>query len=127
MWTRGQAKATADQHLRSTGAVGEDEVVILDASTIERSYGWVFVYQSKRFLETGDIMDALGGNGPIVALRTQETLHPPVRGRRRRPHRRRAPDRKAARAWHREPSGHLDRGVREGARLRVRARMGSLP
>jgi hypothetical protein len=76
MWTREQAKAAVEQHLRSTGAVGDDEVVILDASTIERSYGWVFVYQSKRFLETGDIMDALGGNGPIVALRTSETLHP---------------------------------------------------
>ncbi len=42
---------------------------ILDAETIELPWGWVFFYQSKRFIETGDIRDALAGNAPYLVNR----------------------------------------------------------
>jgi hypothetical protein len=32
----------------------------------EFSNGWVFVYESRRYVETGDFNERLVGNGPIV-------------------------------------------------------------
>jgi hypothetical protein len=46
-----------------------EELVLLEARTIEKPYGWVFFYQSRRFVETGDVLHALGGNGPLVIER----------------------------------------------------------
>src|SRR4051812_3066736 len=44
----------------------DDEIVILDEATIERNWGWVFFYTSKRWQETKDIRYALLGNAPII-------------------------------------------------------------
>jgi hypothetical protein len=44
----------------------DDEIVILDDATIEREWGWVFFYTSKRWQETKDIRYALAGNAPII-------------------------------------------------------------
>lgn len=35
---------------------------------LEFAGGWVFRYDSERFLETGDLGDAIGGNGPIAVF-----------------------------------------------------------
>jgi hypothetical protein len=43
-----------------------NEVVLLEKETIARPYGWFFCYQSKQFLATQDIEDALFGNAPIL-------------------------------------------------------------
>jgi len=40
--------------------------VIVDTETHELSWGWVFFYNSKEYLETRDIVQALAGNAPIV-------------------------------------------------------------
>ncbi|MVM29925.1 hypothetical protein GO755_07770 [Spirosoma sp. HMF4905] len=32
----------------------------------EESFGWIFFYNSKEFLETGNLSYALGGNSPII-------------------------------------------------------------
>jgi len=51
------------------------ERVVLDDATIEKEYGWVFFYQSKKYLETGKINDALAGNAPIIVnKRTGELI-----------------------------------------------------
>ncbi len=47
----------------------EDEIVIVDAATIERPWGWVFFHTSKRWLETQDIRYALAGNAPLIVER----------------------------------------------------------
>lgn len=48
------------------------ELVILDDLTRPKPYGWIFFYNSKKFLETDDIMWALAGNGPAVVLHDGE-------------------------------------------------------
>jgi hypothetical protein len=45
------------------------EVVIVDTQTIERDFGWVFRYESKKAMETKDVRYALSGNGPIIVDR----------------------------------------------------------
>ncbi|WP_338821563.1 YrhB domain-containing protein [Bradyrhizobium septentrionale] len=48
--------------LRSSDDV---QCVVVESSTIERPFGWIFFYQSKKFLETGIFMHRLAGNGPV--------------------------------------------------------------
>lgn len=43
-----------------------DDHVILEEYIIEKEYGWVFFYQSKRYIETSDINFALAGNCPML-------------------------------------------------------------
>ena len=45
------------------------ELAIIDNETIEKEYGWVFFYQTKDYLETGNIVDALVGNAPYIVNR----------------------------------------------------------
>lgn len=41
-------------------------VAIVSARTLRKPYGWVFFYNAKRYLDTGDPLEGLGGNGPVV-------------------------------------------------------------
>ena len=43
--------------------------VILEGQTIEKPYGWIFFYNTKEFLETGNYLFHLAGNAPILVLR----------------------------------------------------------
>jgi hypothetical protein len=44
-------------------------MAILENSTIERDWGWVFFYQSVEYLETGNPSDQLAGNAPYIVNR----------------------------------------------------------
>jgi hypothetical protein len=44
----------------------EDEIIIEEERTIKKSYGWIFFYNSKRYLETEEISYMLIGNSPII-------------------------------------------------------------
>lgn len=50
-------------------------LVLLDNKTIERSFGWVFFYDSKQHIETGEIRHMLAGNAPLVVTRHDGKLH----------------------------------------------------
>jgi hypothetical protein len=66
-WTFEQATQRARQTLSSLG--GAADIAIIDAATREFDVGWVFFYQSSRFLETGDVLDGLAGNAPLFVSR----------------------------------------------------------
>ena len=73
MLTRLEARALVEAELgrlenRSYPGVSKD-LVLLDEETIERPWGWVFFYNSKRFLETQDFLHALAGNAPYLVNR----------------------------------------------------------
>lgn len=40
--------------------------MVLDNETIEKEWGWVFFYQNKKYLDTGDFRFMLGGNAPYI-------------------------------------------------------------
>lgn len=48
----------------------DEELVLVDALTREGSTAWLFVYNSRRFVETGDHRYAFVGAGPILVDRT---------------------------------------------------------
>jgi len=52
-----------------------DEIVLLEAETLERSFGWVFFYTSRRYEETRSISDMLVGNAPLIVDRRDGTVH----------------------------------------------------
>ena len=47
----------------------EDRMVLQEEKTEERSFGWVFAYTTRRYLETGDFNDTVPGVGPLIVFR----------------------------------------------------------
>jgi len=45
------------------------EASVISEQTMQRPYGWVFFYQSKKYLATQQVTDALIGNVPIIIAR----------------------------------------------------------
>jgi len=61
----------AEAQIIAEGEIPESpyECVILEDETIAKEWGWVFFYQTKAFVESGDFRDMLGGNAPIIVNR----------------------------------------------------------
>jgi hypothetical protein len=45
-------------------------------ATTELNFGWVVYWNSRRFLETGDVHHALQGNTPLLVDRRDGAVHP---------------------------------------------------
>ena len=43
-----------------------DPFVVVEKNTVEKPFGWVFFYNSKRYVETGEFRYRLAGNGPVI-------------------------------------------------------------
>lgn len=64
-----QARRVAQAILESVALPDSDEAVIA-GDPIEFDRGWVFTYDSKRYMESGDLSAALAGNAPIAVFRS---------------------------------------------------------
>jgi hypothetical protein len=64
--TYSDAKNLAERHISEVFQDVEGDLVILDEHTLERPYGWVFFYDSRGYIETGDLSQALAGNAPVL-------------------------------------------------------------
>lgn len=62
-----EARAIARQALEESDP--EDRMVLQEEKTQERSFGWVFAYTTRRYLETGDFNDTVPGVGPLIVFR----------------------------------------------------------
>ncbi|MBX3255764.1 MAG: hypothetical protein KF862_16640 [Chitinophagaceae bacterium] len=56
----------AKDYLKQLELKSNCKLVLLLNETVEFDLGWVFFYQSEAFLESGNILDALGGNSPLI-------------------------------------------------------------
>jgi hypothetical protein len=63
-----QAKALAEETVSALGAASGDEFGIVSHESIEAG-GWIFFYNCKEFIETGNPLSSLAGNGPIFVDR----------------------------------------------------------
>ena len=50
------------------------ELQIIHESTETHDFGWVFFYNSKKYIETKDISDALGGNAPLIVDNSSQNI-----------------------------------------------------
>lgn len=48
---------------------------IIEEATKEIDEGWIFFYQTKAYLETGDPIKAFAGNAPIIVNRSDGSIH----------------------------------------------------
>ena len=64
---RADAERLAREALREIEFEGE--LVLVNAMTRESSSAWLFVYNTSRFVETGDHREAIVGAGPIIVDR----------------------------------------------------------
>lgn len=62
--TYDEAKELANQWLLDKNC--DFEIILIDESTIKEDFGWVFFYNSKKYLETGNFRDMLAGNAPLI-------------------------------------------------------------
>lgn len=65
-----RAEELAEEMVAALGAACGDEFSLIYEKTIEVAEGWVFFYNSREFIETGDFISALAGNGPIFVDRS---------------------------------------------------------
>ena len=65
MLTKTEALEIVAKKLHEMDPTGEPCVVI-DTHTIEKPFGWVFFYNTKKFVETGISRYRLAGNGPVI-------------------------------------------------------------
>lgn len=72
MMTIDDAKRTAMAKLCAVSKRAEDELAFLEHLSVRKPYGWVLFYNTRRYVETGDPLSALGGNGPVVVLEDGE-------------------------------------------------------
>lgn len=72
--TADMARELAQEEVKSISA-STGIALVLSESMAETKTGWVFFYNSQRFIETGNFSFALGGNGPIFIARDGTIRH----------------------------------------------------
>jgi Immunity protein 35 len=65
MLTKPEALALVSRKLQEKSPA-DDEFIVVEKHTIERPFGWVFFFNSKKYLETGINSYRLAGNGPVI-------------------------------------------------------------
>lgn len=68
MLTEAGARQKNTNLLAEWGRYVEGGLVVVEEMTLTKRYGWVFFYNSRRYIETRDIFQAIAGNGPVVIL-----------------------------------------------------------
>lgn len=76
MWqmTREQAISAVMEYLKRDGRYKTMDLVTLDEQSIETEQGWLIFWDSRLYLETGDVRFALAGNGPFIVDHAQGTV-----------------------------------------------------
>ena len=57
---------------------GPDDMIITHVD--EHPWGWMFFYDSRQYLESGNILHAVAGNCPVYVTRDDGVLHGSVTG-----------------------------------------------
>ena len=75
MVSKTEARELARKYVSSMEMKTGLELVIKDNETIEKSFGWVFFYDSKDFVETKDPKFIIAGNAPIIIDRKSGAIY----------------------------------------------------
>jgi hypothetical protein len=73
--TKEEARQIAVRFLAERERACGIKLALIDDQTLERDFGWVFFYNSQRYLERRDFSDMLAGNAPVVVTKIDERLH----------------------------------------------------
>lgn len=78
MLTRADARnlVITQLHSHQAGLPADDELIILDKLTMEKEWGWVFFYTSRKWQETQELRYAIAGNAPLIVEKKSGKLFP---------------------------------------------------
>lgn len=48
---------------------------LVNSEILKKDFGWVFFYNSKKYIETGDFRSMLAGNAPFIVDRNSGEIH----------------------------------------------------
>ena len=65
MMTKQQAREAVAAKLQDRWNRPDDTFVVIDTLILELPFGWIFFYNSKKFVETKRLSLAVSGNGPV--------------------------------------------------------------
>lgn len=72
---RKSAEAIARTYVAELEKKLDIDLTLVNDQTIEFSSGWAFFYDSRRYVESGSISDALVGNAPLIVSRRDGSVH----------------------------------------------------
>jgi len=70
-----QAIKIAEDYVLNRPKPSKIILVLQLEKTIEFELGWVFFYQSKKYIETGNLGDSLVGNSPFIVDKRSGEIH----------------------------------------------------
>lgn len=68
--TQDEAQRIAAAYVASESEAAGVDLVLLEERTVEKAFGWVFFYDTKEFLRTGDDFVRAVGNAPFIVDRS---------------------------------------------------------
>ena len=68
-----EAKKLVEQELNKLSE-SPGSLVVQEELTLCEDFGWVFFYNSQKYIETGDFKSSLVGNAPIVVLKDDGSI-----------------------------------------------------
>jgi hypothetical protein len=74
MIDKNSARKLVQAYINSSYQVEGDSIIILNEETLDKDYGWIFFYTSRRYLKTKLISHMLAGNGPILVEKESGAL-----------------------------------------------------
>jgi hypothetical protein len=72
MWTYEQALRLVIAYV---DVATDGGAIVLESETIDKPYGWVFFYQSREAVESGDPLKGYAGNAPLIFNRVFGEYH----------------------------------------------------
>jgi hypothetical protein len=75
MMTLNKAKRIALESLAERTGRSAADLLIVDDLTQCKSLGWIFFYEARAYLESGDVRSAIGNTGPVVVSHCGEVHH----------------------------------------------------
>ena len=70
-----EAHKIVQTHLNELSEGEDYKLVIIDNATINNDFGWVFFYNSNKYIETHNFSDMLVGTAPIIISRKDGSMH----------------------------------------------------
>jgi len=64
-----KAQLLAEEAVAALGSASGDDFALISDRTVEVNEGWIFFYNTREFIETGNFDSCLAGNGPIFVNR----------------------------------------------------------
>ena len=75
MISRSYAEHLATEYLARMSKLSGFELMLMEAQTLEWDFGWVFFYNSKAYMLTGDPLHLIAGNAPFIVDKRDGSIH----------------------------------------------------